>query len=63
MGCKYLQSKRHLVPRGIGIFLVLYGSFNYNDAVLCAGLGIIAVMVILSIIVPKLNPGKYQKQI
>ena len=46
---------------GIGAFLVLYGSFDENDPVLCTGVGIIAVMVILSAVVPKLNPKKYRR--
>ena len=44
---------------GIGTFLLLCGSFNHNDFVLCVGLGIIAIMVILSIIIP--NPDKPEK--
>ena len=50
-----------VVGCGIGVFLLLFGSFNNNDYVLCAGLGIIAVMVILSIIIPKINIKKYRK--
>ena len=46
---------------GIGAFLLLCGSFNHNDFVLCVGLGIIAIMVILSIIIPKINPKKYRQ--
>ena len=46
---------------GIGTFLLLCGSFNHNDFVLCVGLGIIAIMVILSIIIPKINPKKYRQ--
>ncbi len=52
---------RCVVFCGIGEFLLLYGSFNYNDVVLCTGLGIVAVMVILSITIPKINPKKYRK--
>ena len=46
---------------GIGAFLLLYGSFCGQDLLLCIGLGIVAIMVILSIIVPKINPRKYLK--
>ena len=46
---------------GIGAFLVLFGSFNQKDSVLCIGVGIIAVMVVLSTVIPKLNPKKYRK--
>ena len=46
---------------GIGAFLLLCGSFNHNDFVLCVGLGIIAIMVILTIIIPKINPKKYRQ--
>ena len=46
---------------GVGVFLLLYGSFNDSDRILCAGLGLIGVMVLLSILVPKLNPKKYRK--
>ena len=52
---------RCVVLCGIGVFLLLYGSFNQSDFILCTGVGIIAVMVILSIVVPKLNPKKYRK--
>lgn len=52
---------RCIVICGVGVFLLLYGSFSDNDPVLCAGLGIIASMVILSIAVPKINPEKYHK--
>ena len=52
---------RCVVFCGIGAFLLLYGSFNYNDYILCAGLGIIALMGILSIIIPKINSKKYMK--
>lgn len=52
---------RCVVFCGIGVFLLLYGSFNHNDIILCIGLGIVVVMVILSIIVPKINPKKYRK--
>ena len=56
----------HLLGRcvvfcGVGVFLLLYGSFNDSDRILCAGLGLIGVMVLLSILVPKLNPKKYRK--
>ena len=46
---------------GIGFFLLLYGSFNYNDIILLTGIGIVALMIILTIIVPMLNPKKYRK--
>lgn len=52
---------RCVVICGVGVFLLLYGSFNNNDPVLCIGLGIIAAMVVLSIAVPKINPEKYHK--
>ena len=52
---------RCVVFCGIGAFLLLYGSFNQNDFILCSGLGIIAIMVILSIVVPKINIKKYRK--
>ena len=40
---------------------VLYGSFNQNDYILCSGIGVVAIAVILSILLPKINPGKYRK--
>ena len=40
----------------------LYGSFYDRDAVLLAGLGIIALMVVLSIVVPIIHPEKYRKR-
>lgn len=46
---------RCVVFCGIGAFLLLYGSFNQNVFILCSGLGIIAIMVILSIVIPKIN--------
>src|SRR5699024_5530925 len=46
---------------GIVSFLLLYGSFNHNDYILCVGLGIIAIMIILSIIIPKINSKKYRQ--
>ena len=52
---------RCVVFCGIGVFLLLYGSFNNLDGILCAGLAVIAAMVILSIAVPVLNPKKYRK--
>ena len=52
---------RCVVLCGVGAFLLLYGSFNNNDFILCIGLGIVAIMVILSIVVPKINPKKYRK--
>ena len=36
-------------------------SFNNVDGILCAGLAVIAAMVILSIALPALNPKKYRK--
>ena len=50
-----------LLLYGSFTFLLLYGSFNHNDFVLCVGLGIIAIMVILTIIIPKINPKKYRQ--
>lgn len=47
---------------GIGAFLLLYGSFNDRDAILCLGLAIIAIMVLASIIIPIINPDKYRKK-
>ena len=52
---------RCVVFCGIGVFLLLYGSFNNLDGILCAGLAVIAAMVILSIALPALNPKKYRK--
>lgn len=52
---------RCVVFCGIGAFLLLYGSFNQNVFILCSGLGIIAIMVILSIVIPKINIKKYRK--
>ena len=52
---------RCVVFCGVGAFLLLYGSFNNNDFILCTGLGIIGIMVVLSIIVPKINIKKYRK--
>ena len=52
---------RCVVLCGVGAFLLLYGSFNSNDFILCIGLGIVAIMVILSIVAPKINPKKYRK--
>ena len=46
---------------GVGAFLLLYGSFNQNDYILCSGIGVVAIAVILSILLPKINPGKYRK--
>ena len=47
---------------GAGLFLLLWGSFCYYDGILCAGLGVIGLMVLLSALLPILNPGKYQKK-
>ena len=52
---------RCVVFCGLGAFLLLYGSFNNVDGILCAGLAVIAAMVILSIALPALNPKKYRK--
>ena len=52
---------RCVVLCGVGAFLLLYGSFNNNDFILCTGLGIVAIMVTLSILIPKVNPKKYRK--
>ena len=41
---------------------LLWGSFCYYDGILCAGLGVIGLMVLLSALLPILNPGKYQKK-
>ena len=46
---------------GVGAFLLLYGSFNQNDYILCSGIGVVAIAVILSILLPKINPRKYRK--
>ena len=40
---------------GIGFFLLLYGSFSYNNVILLSGIGIVALMIILTIIVPMIN--------
>lgn len=45
---------------GIGFFLLLYGSFSYNNIILLSGIGIVALMIILAIIVPMINPKKYR---
>ena len=45
---------------GIGFFLLLYGSFSYNNVILLSGIGIVALMIILTIIVPMINPKKYR---
>ena len=47
---------------GVGAFLLLYGSFNQNDYILCSGIGVVAIAVILSILLPKINPGKYRNK-
>lgn len=52
---------RCVVFCGIGAFFLLCGSFSNQSWMLCTGLGIIAVMVILSIAIPKINPKKYRK--
>lgn len=46
---------------GIGAFLLLYGSFSDNDYILCIGLGIIVLMVVLTIIIPRIHSKKYRK--
>lgn len=46
---------------GVGVALLLYGSFNHNDIILLVGLGIMAAMVIASIMIPKINSSKYRK--
>ena len=46
---------------GVGLFLVLYGSFQHRDLPLCLGVAIIAVLVLLSVVVPILHPKKYRK--
>ena len=52
---------RYVVFCGVGAFLLLYGSFQQNDFIICAGLGVVAIMIILSIIIPKINRKKYRK--
>ena len=52
---------RCIIFCGVGAFLLLYGSFNQNDYILCSGIGVVAIAVILSILLPKINPGKYRK--
>lgn len=52
---------RCVVICGVGVFLVLWGSFTGRDGALCAGLGLIGAMVLLSILAPRLNPKKYRK--
>lgn len=52
---------RCVVFCGVGAFLLLYGSFQQNDFIICAGLGVVAIMIILSIIIPKINRKKYRK--
>ena len=60
------EAIRHLFGRcvvfcGVGAFLLLYGSFQQNDFMICVGLGIIAIMIILSIVIHKINRKKYCK--
>ena len=33
----------------------------FGRCVLCSGIGVVAIAVILSILLPKINPGKYRK--
>ena len=52
---------RCVVFCGVGAFLLLYGSFQQNDFIICAGLGVVAIMIILSIVIPKINRKKYRR--
>lgn len=52
---------RCVVFCGVGAFLLLYESFQQNDFIICAGLGVVAIMIILSIVIPKINRKKYRK--
>lgn len=46
---------------GLGLFLLLYGSFSGQNPPLLVGLGLFMVMVVLSILLPILNPKRYRK--
>lgn len=52
---------RCVVFCGVGAFLLLYGSFQQNDFIICAGLGVVAIMIILSIVILKINRKKYRR--
>ena len=44
---------------GLGLFLLLYGSFQGEDLPLLLGLGIFGAMVVLSLVLPRLCPKRY----
>ena len=46
---------------GLGLFLLLYGSFSGQNPPLLVGLGLFMVMVVLSILLPIFNPKRYRK--
>ena len=46
---------------GLGLFLLLYGSFSGQNPPLLVGLGLFMAMVVLSILLPILNPKRYRK--
>lgn len=52
---------RCVVFCGVGAFLLLYRSFQQNDFIICAGLGVVAILIILSIVIPKINRKKYRR--
>ena len=45
---------------GLGLFLLLYGSFQGEDLLLLLGLGIFGAMVVLSLVLPRLCPKRYR---
>ena len=45
---------------GLGLFLLLYGSFQGEDLPLLLGLGIFGAMVVLSLVLPRLCPKRYR---
>ena len=53
---------RCVVFCGVGVFLLLYGSFYDRDAVLLAGRGTTALMAALSMVVPTIHPEKSGKR-
>ncbi len=53
---------RCIVFCGVGFFLILYGSFQGRDTILCAGLALVGAMVVLTMLIPRFNPQKYRKK-
>ena len=45
---------------GLGLFLLLNGSFQGEDLPLLLGLGIFGAMVVLSLVLPRLCPKRYR---